>query len=118
MATAVEPVTNQPPVRTELSAAKDSTTTTQTATTTNEDRVSAQKMGERIALSDALTKAPSSKARTIGELFNPFAPVEPKSESRWLERTAWSSASTAAAGNSRPVEMRHESRFGLTIAVR
>lgn len=75
-----------------------------------------QKVGERIALSGAIKKAPISRVRKLGDLFNPFAPVEPQSGTRWGERTAWSTAAGMAAGNSTPVEMRHEPHFGVTFA--
>jgi len=104
--------------RTELSASKNSTTSAPATAPSMVDEQGMQKLGERLALSGALTKAPPSKARTLGELFNPFAPVPPQAESRWLERTAWSTAATAAAGSSTPVETRHESTFGLSLAIR
>jgi len=123
LATAAEPVTNKPPTTTtttttELSATKDATPPPQPATPSEADRLSTQKIGERIATSGALTKTEPSKVRMLGELVNPFAPVQPQPETRWLERAPWSTAATTAAGSMTPVEMRHESRFGLTIAVR
>ena len=111
--------TNSPATTTELSVEKKSTTDdTQAAMPAMAGEQKIQKSGERVALSGAITKAPPSRARTVGELFNPFAPDETKSETRWLERTAWSTAAITATGSSTPAEMRHESRFGVVVASR
>lgn len=109
--------TNSPATTTELSLTKDSTSTTAPAEAlTATDGQTLQKVGERIAQSGAITKGPPSRARSIGELFNPFAPVEPKPQTRWLERTAWSTAAGLAAGSSTPEATRHEPHFGVVIA--
>jgi hypothetical protein len=117
-ATAAEPAkTNSSPATTDAPAEKQSATPTAPAgAVTMADEQMFQKVGERIALSGEIRKAPPSKARTIGGLFNPFAPVEPKSETRWLERTAWSTAAAMAAGSATPVEVRHEPHFGVILA--
>jgi hypothetical protein len=104
---------------TELSAANNPAVTSQpSAALSMADQQSLQKVGERIALSGALTKTPPSKAGRVGQLFNPLAPVKPQAQTRWLERTAWSTAATAAVANPAPLELRHEPRFGLMIAGR
>lgn len=118
MATAAEPPkTDSTAPTTELSATKDSLPASPpVAALTMADRQSLQKVGERIALSGALTKAPPSKARTVGQLFNPLAPVQPQPQTRWLERTAWSTAASTAGARSGPVEKRHEPQFGVFVA--
>jgi len=119
MVTGAEPAaTNSPPVKTELSASKDLNSAGQTSVPIVPDERSLQKVGERITLSGALTKAPPSKARTLGEMFNPFAPVEPQPKTPWVERAAWSTVAATAPADAMPEEVRHESRFGVSIASR
>ena len=118
LASMAEPETNASPAKTELTTAKDSSPPAQPDASTMAEKQALQNVGERIALSGKLTTAPPSKARKLVELVNPFAPVQPKPQTRWIERSAWSTVAATAAGSMTPVEVRHEAKFGLSIAAR
>lgn len=104
--------------KTELSATKTSqpsSSPTQTATAANEQ---ASQDAQRVSPESMLTKTEPAKAAGFAAMFNPFAPVKPEPKTRWLERTSWTAASTAAAGSSVPGELRHEAQFGVVVASR
>jgi len=80
------------------------------------DKAFTEKVAERIVNSEAITVKPlRSASRSVGQLFNPFAPLERAPDTTWLSRAPWSDAAESAAKGSAPVEMRHEAQFGVMI---
>ena len=113
-----EKVSSAPPAKTEFSA-------TNTVAPTNASAglrpglkdQNLQNPGETALRVDSITKAPPSKTRSVLELFNPFAPAAPQPQTRWIERSAWST--TASRGSSStPVEVRHEAQFSVVAVSR
>jgi hypothetical protein len=81
------------------------------------DQEAVDQVAERIALSDAITVKPlRPAAQKAVDLFNPFAPMEPAPDSRWLSRAPWGAAAVSAVKPPGPVETHHEARFGFVLA--
>jgi hypothetical protein len=122
LAAAGEPVkTNAPstPTATTYSVTKNTATDAKGATLDATDKAYAARLGQQLALSRALKEkpAPSAGGKFLQSL-NPFAPMESTPETPWLSRVAWGTAAEKAVPNSMPVEVRHESHFGVVIATR
>ena len=102
----------------ETAATTTATNTAPAPTLTAAEKIRAEKVGERLARGEAVTKAPPTPARSLMQSLNPFAPVEKAPDTPWLSRVAWSTAAEKAVKNSEPIEMRHESSFGVVIVSR
>lgn len=122
LASAGEPVkTNAPstPTTTTFTVTKNTTTDAKGAMLDATDKAYAARLGQQLARSGALTAKPTQSAGgKFLQSLNPFAPVEPTPETPWLSRAAWSTTAEKAVPNSTPVEVRHESHFGVVIATK
>jgi hypothetical protein len=80
------------------------------------DKASAEQLGQQVTRSGKITVKPQrTTGQTIVQSFNPFAPVEPAPTSRWVNRAPWTTVAETASQGPAPVEVRHESKFAVTL---
>lgn len=120
LATAAEPAQsnfNTRPLT--LSAPTNSTVTSAVDVVNAADKTFDRQISQQLIRSGALTvKPPSSPGRALLQSLNPFAPVKRALQTPWLSRAAWSTAAASAGHGTTPVEMCHESHFGVVVVSR
>ena len=101
--------------KTELFATGQSTATKGTGAVTLEKSVPTSVAIRTPA--EVITKAPSTKAKRLLSLFDPFAPLPPEPKTPWRARAGWAEAADKN-GSMTPEAVRHQAQFGVVVAGR